>query len=402
MGLHSGYGVAAATSATSLTGPTLTAPGNPAHRDEFKLKLSPRHDCALGTLRDYVPLLPLAAYHPPEDEVGVNQVRDDDQRQTTSSTETGKEQSSISAEPQSRSSDRSPHPCQASYAKLRAYVLAALAKPRRSRWGRGIRSIERAIFLVLDVPARWLMDIADTILGNRGHVLIGSALAAYFVVFGLVDAKSTQEEARASAERNQFITLVGSGSPASFVSAMKEFGSVQTMRATLHPLWYRFWDWGKRYQPNMEPLHAWARWRLGLCNQAAKDCSWDGRTRVDLSLADLSGADLSGVDLNNADLSFADLSGARLFGIDLSGADLSDANLTNVLVSEDDLMKVHKNDSDLINLEQEYSKRLAIAIARGPAIPFQPNFSGAKYNQYTVFSSNLDPYEEGMVKVDSP
>ena len=56
---------------------------------------------------------------------------------------------------------------------------------------------------------------------------IGTVFAAYFAVFGLIDAKSTQEETRASLERSLFVTLVSSGNAASFVAAMKDLARLR-------------------------------------------------------------------------------------------------------------------------------------------------------------------------------
>ena len=176
--------------------------------------------------------------------------------------------------------------------------------------------------MVLDVPARWLMDIGDTFVGNRGYVALGTVSAAYVAVFGLIDAKSTQEQTQASLERSQFITLVSAGNPASFVAATKGFGPTQTIRATKHPDFLRFWHWDQTYQPNMDPLWQWALWRLELCNRSTKDCALDDNARIDLSRADLHDAHLRDTRLRDADLSRADLRGS-----DLSGASLSDAIL---------------------------------------------------------------------------
>jgi hypothetical protein len=166
-------------------------------------------------------------------------------------------------------------------------------------------------------------------------------------VFGLIDAKSTQEEARARLERSLFITLVSSGNAASFVSAIKEFGPVQTIRATDHPSWFRFWDWGQAYQPNMQPMHDWAVWRLRLCHTKAKDCSLADEARADLSSANLSGTDLSVVNLSRANLSYTDFSHAYLNDIDLSGADLSGASFRGASLRRANLKGANWSGADL-------------------------------------------------------
>jgi hypothetical protein len=70
------------------------------------------------------------------------------------------------------------------------------------------------------------MDLFDAVSGNRGYIAVGTVLAAYLAAFGLIETQSIQEETRASVELSLFITLVSSGNPASFVAAMKEFGSI--------------------------------------------------------------------------------------------------------------------------------------------------------------------------------
>jgi hypothetical protein len=82
---------------------------------------------------------------------------------------------------------------------------------------------------------------------------------------------------------------------------MMDFGRTQTMRATDHPSWFRFWEWGRTYQPNAA-LRLWALWRFPLCSQAAQDCSSDSKWRIDLHWANLSDADLPYTDLRDANL----------------------------------------------------------------------------------------------------
>src|SRR5215831_13510577 len=89
--------------------------------------------------------------------------------------------------------ERPADPCRQAYTKLRTRILGALTQPKQRRLSSAIQSTARTIFLVLDVIARWVMDIVDTVIGNRGYVGIGTVVAAYFAIFGLIDAKSTQE-----------------------------------------------------------------------------------------------------------------------------------------------------------------------------------------------------------------
>lgn len=227
-------------------------------------------------------------------------------------------------------------PCQHAYAKYRARLFAAVTNPAM-----------RVVLLILDVPARWLMNLSDTVIGNRGYFTVGSVLAVYFAVFGLIDAKSTQEETRASVERSLFMTLVSSGNGASFVVAMKDFGPIQTMEVTAHPSWFKFWGWGRTYQPNQQPMHDWAGARFDLCKKEVKDCSVGDGARIDLKYTRLDGAQLRYVDLHAADLTGAHLSGAHLNNANLSGARLSDADLNSAHLNSANLSGADVHDARL-------------------------------------------------------
>jgi hypothetical protein len=308
-----------------------------------------------------------------------------------------------------RPHERPPHPCQHAYTNLRARILFALTRPKQNRLTGGVQSIERAAFLVLDLPARWLMDVGDTIVGNRGYFAIGSVLAAYFAVFGLVDAKSTQEETRASLERSLFITLVSSGNAASFVAAMKDFGPIQTMRATEHPSWFRFWDWGRTYQPNKKPLWHWATSRLGSCSSGAGDCTTSNSARIDLSEADLSGADLHFVDLRHTDLHGTDLRDANLTRASLIRASLIRANLTgadlrNAYLTDASLAYANLTGADLRNAYlTDASLTFANLTGADLTTPYRTGvyLTDAQYNKNTKFPDGFDPNKAGMV-LDSP
>jgi hypothetical protein len=199
------------------------------------------------------------------------------------------------------------------------------------------QAIARGVLRVLDVPIRWVMHFADAVIGDRGYFAVGTLAAVYLAFFGLFDTKATQEETRASVERSIFMTLVSSGNAASFVAAMKAFGPTQMMPVTQHPSLFGFWEWGRTYPPNREPMWSWAVWRLRLCgDKNAKDCSL-GDARIDLvgailSFADLNGAHLSGADLTAAFLTFADLTDATLSGADLTDAVLMDADLSRAVL----------------------------------------------------------------------
>jgi uncharacterized protein YjbI with pentapeptide repeats len=315
----------------------------------------------------------------------------------------GAVQHPVVSEPQASPLERRSHPCQHAYTSLRARILVNLSRPKPPRLSNRIQLIAWASFLVLDMPARWLMDVGDTLVGNRGYFAIGSAVAAYFAVFGLIDAKSTQEETRASLERSLFTTLVSSGNTASFVAAMKDFGPTQTIRATEHPSWFRFWGWGRTYQPNSEPLRHWALWRLRLCDQDVKgDCGGRDPIRIELTTANLGGANLSGVQLSGADLLEANLSSANLVEADLSGAKfaltnlsganlrranlsnayLGGANLTLANLSEADLRGANLGDADLSSADLSGAQLNRAYLSRA-------NLRGANLRSVNLSDTNL-------------
>jgi uncharacterized protein YjbI with pentapeptide repeats len=218
------------------------------------------------------------------------------------------------------------------YSQLRAQLWHRLDGPsnRIVRW---TLWPVRLLVAVLDVPIRWLASGIDTLISDRGYITAGSIGAVYLAVFGLIDAKSTQEQTRASIERSLFMTLVSSGNPASFVSAMKAFGPTQTVLATRHPEPLEFWGWNGKTQPNMEPMHLWA----ASADLSGSDLRGANLRETHLENVHLRGANLSGANLSDATLSDANLSDATLTtlrGPYLIGATLSDANLSDATLSD--------------------------------------------------------------------
>jgi uncharacterized protein YjbI with pentapeptide repeats len=270
------------------------------------------------------------------------------------------------------------------------------------------------------------MDIGDTLVGNRGYFAIGSVVAAYFAIFGLIDAKSTQEETRASLERSLFMTLVSSGNAASFVAAMKDFGPTQTIGATVHPSPVRFWDWSQTYQPNMIPMWHWATSRLGLCNP--KDCSSDGKSRIDLSTANLNKAELRSADLSSANLTNASLDYAYLSSADLTNAILTKASLVRADLQYAKLIRADLQSAGLV-LSDLRNTHLSCANLQGAFLGgadlgdadlgnanlsgtdlegtdlhnanlSDTNLAGAKYDQETKLPDGFNPEKAGMIRVE--
>lgn len=175
-------------------------------------------------------------------------------------------------------------------------------------------------------PVIWCLGFWRDMTGPVGYRGIAAAIAAYVGVYSIVEASHERQMNLAAFERNMFITMVESGNRGSFVAAMRKFGPVQTMSAYAEPALFEPWSWWKRSQPNIEPLHLWAVFRLLKCEAA--DCGTEGEYhRIDLLRADLKNSDLRDVGLYDSILSEADLEGADLEEANLGGADLYHANL---------------------------------------------------------------------------
>jgi len=287
------------------------------------------------------------------------------------------------------SHDRQPRPCLHAYTGFRSGILVGLTRHPASGAQNGLLFTARAGFFILDLPTRWLMDFIDTISGTRGYFAAGSLLAAYLAIFGLIDAKSTQDETHSSLERSLFITLVSSQSSPSFIEAMKDFGLTQNMVAVEHPSWFKFWEWGQTYYPNKQPLWRWAEWRLRLCSKEIRDCALSEGTRLDLNDADLSSADLHDADLHGANIRWANLrfanlsdiylNDAYLNGSDLHGADLQGAHLSGSDLSGTDLRGADLRGADLVGAD------LSNADLRA-----------AVYSRETMFPIGFDPFTRGL------
>jgi hypothetical protein len=228
------------------------------------------------------------------------------------------------------------------------------------------------------------MDLCDAVSGNRGYLAVGTVLAAYLAVFGLVDTKSTQEETHASVERSIFMTLVSANNTASFVTAMQDFGRIQKMPVTEHPSLLKFWQWGGNHHPNREPLWSWALRRLGACGKnGAKDCSLKEDTRLDLKQADLSHAELGYTDLHNADLDHARLTHADLLWVNLNHADLRHADLDHAALWVANLSGADLRQADLDHAQLDGASLI------GADLRDVTDWSGADLSNADLSGANL-------------
>ena len=153
--------------------------------------------------------------------------------------------------------------------------------------------------------------------------------------------------------------MASSGNRNNFITAIKEFGPIQTTPALRAPSLLQPWRWLEVSHPNMDPLYRWAYDRLARCEPT--ECGTvftDGEDyRIDLSNANLQWAKLTDTrlhqsDFRNADLKHADLRKAHLMEsnlllADLRGADLRKAVLWSATLSDADLREADLRGADV-------------------------------------------------------
>lgn len=180
------------------------------------------------------------------------------------------------------------------------------------------------------VLTTWWSGLLNDVKGPYAYRALAVVVAGYVGLYSIVEARHDRQVSLAAVERSNFITLVTSGKLIAFVTAMKDFGTVQAMDAYVEPNLYRPLDWWKKENPNVWLLLQWARNRLKTCTYW--ECGGSKEYKIDLASANFQNAILIDVDLSKSDLFLADLRGAVLLEsnfeqADLRGASLIDANL---------------------------------------------------------------------------
>ncbi len=216
---------------------------------------------------------------------------------------------------------------------LLLYLVAAFLQ-----WGT-TSGPPRLLKQVGTVAYEWARHAGRSFIGPRGYLVFVTLVAAYVGLYSILEARYERRANRALFERSTFMTMVTSGNRATFVTAMKTFGPVQTMTVPRDPELWAPWTWFEQEKPNEDPLYLWAASFFPLCtaeacgNPDAQPKPW----RIDLMKADLVESHLWNINLREAYLYNANLRGAMLADADLRGADLTVAILSEADLSNADL-----------------------------------------------------------------
>ena len=166
-------------------------------------------------------------------------------------------------------------------------------------------SIVRRIAATPATLARtWTKGFIQDISGPHGYRTIAVVVSIYFALFALFEAAHERQMNRATFEHAMLINMVSANNRQLFISAMKNFGRIQTMSVTEEPSLLKPLSWLSVYKPNFLPLHTWAISFLDECT--AKDCgiTCDGDCEDDRAQFRI---DLHGANLQQAGLCYVDL-----------------------------------------------------------------------------------------------
>lgn len=183
-----------------------------------------------------------------------------------------------------------------------------------------ITVVSRAVKFLVSVLRGWLESSFKSLTGPKGYLIIPTLIAAWVGTYSIVEAMHSRSLNYSSFERSAFVTLVSSGSKASFIAAMKYFGETQTIEVRNQPDIFHPKTWVGTYQPNKLPMWRWCRQYLAQCTPAL--CGNGSDIRIDLSEAKMDWSMLIGVDFHNADLSKS-----WLIRADLTESNFNNANL---------------------------------------------------------------------------
>ena len=136
---------------------------------------------------------------------------------------------------------------------------------------------------------------------------------------------------------------------------------------------------------------------------------------ANLQSADLRYTGMMDADLTNAHFYLANLSWANLSNANLSGGYLVDANLTNAVIANANLTSANLQNANLANTRLTNANfsyanlknaNLSNTLEFHDAGWHSANFTGATYNQFTIFPTSdecwncdFDPVAEGMIFV---
>lgn len=236
--------------------------------------------------------------------------------------------------------------------------------------------ILKFILFPIKVFKIWIKSGWESLIGPKGYLIIPTIIASYIGAYTIVEAMHARSLNYSSFERSTFMTLVSSGNKASFISAMKYFGDVQTIKVKKEPEIFNATSWLETNQPNLKPMWRWCLQYLEQCD--ALNCGdMKNNIRIDLSQARMNEAMLIGVNLNHS----------NLYKAWLINTDLSESNLSSSYLNEAYLNGVILEDADLRNAKFEYTiligGNLEDANAEGAS------FKGADFEKAILLGTNF-------------
>ena len=224
------------------------------------------------------------------------------------------------------------------------------------------------------------------------YMLVFSIIGGCVAVYKIVENKHERQLNRALFRYQALLSMVSSNNKQMFITAMKDFGPIQTMTARGEPelLDPRTWLPSNEFKPNQEPLYRWAVNYLGKCKP--ETCGIIGDERRRAYRIDLSGVNLEWADLHEAKLNGANLRRAKLNGPSLIGAHLLRDKLDKAILLDADLRNAEMNKADLSGAElRQADLRGANLIGANlsEANLERANLSEADLRKANLFNANL-------------